>query len=168
MGQVQGRKSADGIKTVTHYCLISAPHTSEGSLLIVRVCACQVPSIVSDSLRPYGLQLATLLSPCREDSCLDPPGDLNRFLPGFLRQEYWSGLPCPPPGDLLHSGIEPMSPVFLALQEDSLLLSHQGSPTTKPPLLPHSSIKAFKLHHKGNRIFFFFAFRSSLLGIIST
>ena len=28
---------------------------------------------------------------------------------GFSRQEYWSGLPCPPPGDLPHSGIEPAS-----------------------------------------------------------
>ena len=26
----------------------------------------------------------------------------------FSRQEYWSGLPCPPPGDLSDSGIEPM------------------------------------------------------------
>jgi len=25
---------------------------------------------------------------------------------GFSRQEYWSGLPCPPPGDLPHPGIE--------------------------------------------------------------
>ena len=36
---------------------------------------------------------------------------------GFLRQEYWSGLPFPFPGDLPDSGIEPMSP---ALQADSL------------------------------------------------
>ena len=28
---------------------------------------------------------------------------------GFSRQEYWSGLPCPPPGDLLDLGIEPTS-----------------------------------------------------------
>ena len=28
---------------------------------------------------------------------------------GFPRQEYWSGLPCPPPGDLPHPGIEPLS-----------------------------------------------------------
>ena len=27
---------------------------------------------------------------------------------GFSRQEYWSGLPWPPPGDLTHPGIEPM------------------------------------------------------------
>ena len=28
---------------------------------------------------------------------------------GFSRQEYWSGLPCPPPGDLLDPGIEQAS-----------------------------------------------------------
>ena len=47
---------------------------------------------------------------------------------GFSRQEYWSGLPCPPPGDLPDLGIEPMSPVAPALQVDSLPLSHWGSP----------------------------------------
>ena len=36
---------------------------------------------------------------------------------GFSRQEYWSGLPFPSPGDLLHPGIEPWSPT---LQADSL------------------------------------------------
>ena len=44
---------------------------------------------------------------------------------GFSRQEYWSGWPCPPPGDLPDPGIEPLSP---ALQVDSLSLSHQESP----------------------------------------
>ena len=34
---------------------------------------------------------------------------------GFSRQEYWSGLPCPPPGDLLDSGIEPKSLMSPAL-----------------------------------------------------
>ena len=42
---------------------------------------------------------------------------------GFSRQEYWSGLPCPLPGDLPNPGIEPRFP---ALQSDSL--HHQGSP----------------------------------------
>ena len=28
---------------------------------------------------------------------------------GFSRQEYWSGQPCPPPGDLPDPGIEPVS-----------------------------------------------------------
>jgi len=44
---------------------------------------------------------------------------------GFSRQEYWSGLPRPPPGDLPDPGIKPVSP---ALQADSLQLSHWGSP----------------------------------------
>ena len=39
---------------------------------------------------------------------------------GFSRHEYWSELPCPPPGDLPNPGIEPETP---ALQADSLLLS---------------------------------------------
>ena len=36
---------------------------------------------------------------------------------GFSRQEYWSWLPCPPPGDIPNQGIEPRSPT---LQADSL------------------------------------------------
>ena len=44
------------------------------------------------------------------------------------RQEHWSRLPCPPPGDLPHPGIEPTSLAAPVLQVDSLLLSHWGSP----------------------------------------
>ena len=44
---------------------------------------------------------------------------------GFSRQEYWSGLPFPSPGDLPNPGIEPGSPV---LQTDALL--------SEPPILP--------------------------------
>ena len=33
---------------------------------------------------------------------------------GFSRQEYWSGLLCPPPGDIPDPGIEPMSLLSLA------------------------------------------------------
>ena len=44
---------------------------------------------------------------------------------GFFRQECWSGLPFPPPGDLPDLGIEPVSP---ALQANSLPLSHRGGP----------------------------------------
>ena len=40
---------------------------------------------------------------------------------GFPRQEYWSGLPFPSPGDLPHPDTEPAPP---ALQADSFLLSH--------------------------------------------
>ena len=44
---------------------------------------------------------------------------------GFSRQEYWSGLPFPSPGDLPDTGIEPGCP---ALQADSLLTELQGKP----------------------------------------
>ena len=43
----------------------------------------------------------------------------------FSKQEYWSGLPFPPPGDLPDPGIKPMPP---ALWADSLPLSQQGRP----------------------------------------
>ena len=54
---------------------------------------------------------------------------------GFSRQEYWSGLPCPPPEGLPNPGIEPMSPMAPALQADSLPLSHWGNPSI---LVPHN------------------------------
>ena len=44
---------------------------------------------------------------------------------GFSRQENWSGLPFPSPGDLLDPGIKPGSP---ALQADSLLTALQRKP----------------------------------------
>ena len=60
----------------------------------------------------------TLCSPCTA-ACHAP------LFMGFSRQEYWSGLPFPTPGDLADPGIEPISPAWLA---DSLALSHLGSP----------------------------------------
>ena len=36
---------------------------------------------------------------------------------GFSRQEYWSGLPCPPPGDLPDPGTEPVSLMFPAFAD---------------------------------------------------
>ena len=48
---------------------------------------------------------------------------------GFSRQEYWSGLPFPPPGELPDPGIEPMSPVSPALQAHSLPTEPSGKST---------------------------------------
>ena len=45
---------------------------------------------------------------------------------GFSRQEYWSGLPFPSPGDLPDPGIEPR---FRHCRQTFYPLSHQGSPT---------------------------------------
>ena len=46
---------------------------------------------------------------------------------GFPRQEYWSGLSFPLPGDLLNPGIEPVSPVFPALAGEFLTTEPLGS-----------------------------------------
>ena len=52
---------------------------------------------------------------------------------GFSRQESWSGLPFPSPGDLPDLGIEPGSP---ALQADSLPTKQLGKPNcTMKPLI---------------------------------
>ena len=53
---------------------------------------------------------------------------------GFSRQEYWSGLPFPSPGDLPDPGIEPRSPT---LQADAL--------TSAPPGEPHKTPKLSKM-----------------------
>ena len=60
---------------------------------------------------------------------------------GFSRQEYWSGLLCPPPEDLPDPGIEPASPT---LQVDSLPLSHEGSPHVPQFALFHSLSSVIK------------------------
>ena len=66
---------------------------------------------MADSSRPHGTYPSRFLCPWR-----------------FSKQEYWSGLPFPPSGDLPNPGIEPGSPV---LQADSL----PSGPPRKPFLL---------------------------------
>ena len=65
-------------------------------------------SVVSDPLQHYGLQPTSPLSV------------------GFSRQEYWSVLPCPSPGDLPNPGMEPRCPAWEA---DSLPAEPQGKPS---------------------------------------
>ena len=55
----------------------------------------------------------------------------------FSRQEDWSGLPLPSPGDLPHPGIKPVSP---AVQADSWPPSHLGSPITPCDILESRKI----------------------------
>ena len=63
---------------------------------------------MSDSLRPHGL------------GAYQAPPSM-----GFSRQEYWSGLPFPSPGDLPDPGIKPVSPALAG-----------GVYTTEPPRKP--------------------------------
>ena len=76
---------------------------------------------MSDSVRPYGLLLTRLLYPCM----------------GFSRQEYWSGLPCPPPGIFPSQGLNPCLLHLLHWQAGSLSLMPPGKPSTT--LRPHKS-----------------------------
>ena len=75
-------------------------------------------------------------------SCLlCDPMDCSHQVPpsmGFSRQEYWSGLPCPSPGDLPDPGIEPGFP---ALQENFLLTELWGKlhPIQLRPFYPDAS-----------------------------
>ena len=90
-------------------------------------------SVVFDSLQPHGPQPARLLHPW-----------------GLSRQEYWSGLPCPPPEHLRNPGIEPgslISPVLdislnvLSISFGScktwLILSLQGLQSVRNKRLTH-------------------------------
>ena len=43
-------------------------------------------------------------------------------------QEYWSGLPCPPPGDLHDPGMEPISPMSHALAGEFFMAEPPGKP----------------------------------------
>ena len=58
-----------------------------------------------------------------------PPGS---FVHGLILQEYWSGLPFPPAGDLPYSGIKTVS---LALAGGSFPTEPPGKPTESVPLL---------------------------------
>ena len=64
----------------------------------------------------------------------------------FLRQEYWSKLPFPPPGDLPEPGTKPTFLESPHWKADSLPLYHLGSPTicglksTSNMLLPNLAV----------------------------
>ena len=58
--------------------------------------------------------LQSCLTLCDPMDCSPPGSSLSM---GFSRQEYWSGLSCPPLGDLPNSGIDPMSLTFPALAD---------------------------------------------------
>ena len=72
-------------------------------------CCCLITSFVSDSVWPHIAHHIAHQVPLSME---------------FSKQEYWSGLPCSPPGDLSSPGIKPWSS---ALQATYLPLSHQGS-----------------------------------------
>ena len=111
---------------------------------------------------------------------------------GFSRQEYWSGLSCPPPGDLPNPGAEPASLMFppLIRGAGSRALSPMvgcrrmtRAPTWRPEIFPHFSVGETgqplgdgkrvsvtalgkqRLHGLTSLFFFFFSFYSYYLFI---
>ena len=85
----------------------STGRPGEAVLCHTRSCAVLTPSVLSDSVIPWTVTH-------------QPPPSM-----GFSKQEYWSRVPCPPPGDLPNPGIKPRSP---ALQADSLISEPPGKP----------------------------------------
>ena len=75
---------------------------------------------------------------------------------GFCRQEYWSGLPFPSPGNLPHIGIKPASAVSPALQAAPYPLNHpSGKPMISAKIKLKSAVKhimkGFQYNSKGLR-----------------
>ena len=98
-----------------HFCFLTSPPLSPYSL----------PFLISNFWNlPFGTQGKSWKLKVKSFSCVQLSGTpwtvAYQALPsmGFSRQEYWSGLPFPSPGDLPNPGIEPRSSV---LQTDALL-----------------------------------------------
>ena len=88
--------------------------------LIMSLSCHEIFSLMLEKQWKVRVLVAQLCLTLREPHGLQPA----RFLSmGFSRQEYWSGLPFPSPGDLPDPGIEPESP---ALQADSLMSEPLG------------------------------------------
>ena len=113
-----------------YYSMISRPQGIPSTLIELPGPA--FPTCMPMCIHAQSLQLCPTVC--------DPMDCIRQASPsvGFCRQEYWSGLPCPAPGDLPNPGIKPTSAVAPALQAYSLLQSHWGSPLstyTRPTIL---------------------------------
>ena len=82
---------------------------------------------VSNSLHPYGCQVPLSM--------------------GFSRQEYWSGLPCSPPGDLPDSGTQPRLRDSGSLMSPALTdgFFTPSATSAEKAMAPHSSTLAWKI-----------------------
>ena len=108
----------------------------EKKMIFKKHCSVQFSSVAQSCL--------TLCNPWTV-ACQAPPSM------GFSRQEYWSGLPFPSPGDLPDPGIEPKSP---SLQADAL--------PSEPPGKPQKSIRKRKYIYSMYCIYRYHKFTSSV------
>ena len=91
------------------------PDTGACRTRYVCVCVCRHAKLLQSCLT------------CDPRHCSPPSSSVH----GVSRQEHWSGLPCPSPGDLPHPGTEPMSLMSPALAGSSLPLAPPGKPRTR-------------------------------------
>ena len=75
------------------------------------------------------------------------PGRRRPLSMGFSRQEYWSGLPFPSPGDLPNPGIEPRSPTLQADCLPSEFTFHFHA--LEKEMATHSSVLAWRIPRTG-------------------
>ena len=90
------------------FCLWKPYVPVESYVLVVHACVCVC---VCARARAHAMSFQSCLTLC-DPMDHSPHGS---FAMGFSRQEYWSGLPFLPPGDLLNPGTEPVSLMSPAL-----------------------------------------------------
>ena len=123
-------------------CVPTWSHGPPPPIPYILTCAVLSHSVMSNSLWSHGLQSMEFYRSRIPDWAAYPfsrgssqsrdQTQVSRIAGRFFTswatrkaQEYWSGLPCPPPGDLPNPGIKPRSP---ALQENSLPFEPRGKP----------------------------------------
>ena len=82
---------------------------------------------------------------------------------GFPRQEYWSGLPCSPPGDLSDPGMEPTSPVVSCTAGGFFICWASGKPILQYKI---KSLKKIKIKKKSGSISHWVSFICKALEIL--
>ena len=79
---------------------------------------------------------------------------------GFSRQEYWSGLPGPPPEDPLDPGMEPAFPVAPALQADAFTTEPR-----KPLFMIYKHFKLLLQEHQPQYLVYYTVRKGTLIAI---
>ena len=87
---------------------------------------------------------------------------------GSSREEYWSGLPCPPPGDLPDLGIKPMSLLSPALAGDFFTTSATWEAQYKHFFVHYIGFSTLTIMLSINKDTFTFSFQSSFLFLFLT
>ena len=112
-GRTKGYHALSGVWTVLLLSVFLAPSTVPGPWKVPVCLFAQSCPTVCDPMRPCQTPLSM----------------------GFSRHKYWSGLPCPPPGDLPDPGIKPTSPAlagrFFTTELSGYLTMHRKVPKTR-------------------------------------